>query len=57
MITLGAACLFLALLVAVYAALAALVGTRGDRRYADSARRAVYGFAVLLTICVVVVDE
>jgi len=55
-ITLGAACLILALLVALYAVAAALMGTRGDRRFADSARRAVYAFAVLLTICVVVIE-
>ncbi|HXF00040.1 MAG TPA: heme lyase CcmF/NrfE family subunit [Solirubrobacterales bacterium] len=56
MITLGAACLILALLVALYGAVAALVGTRGDRRFADSARRATYAFAGLLTICVVVIE-
>jgi cytochrome c-type biogenesis protein CcmF len=56
-ITLGAACLFLALLVAVYGIVAALLGaTRGNRRFTDSARRAVYAFAVLLTICVVVIE-
>ena len=49
MITLGAACLYLALLVAVFGAVAALFGTRGDRRFTDSARRAVYAFAALLT--------
>ena len=31
MITLGAACLYLAALVAVYGVVAALCGTRGDR--------------------------
>ncbi len=56
MIALGAACLLFALLVAVYGVVAALAGTRGERRFTDSARRAVYGFAVLLTICVVVVE-
>ena len=56
MITLGAACLILALLVALYGGVAALAGTRGDRRYTDSARRAVYAFAALVTICVVVVE-
>ncbi len=56
MITLGAACLYLALLVAVYGAGAALWGTRGDRRFTDSARRAVYAFAALVTVCVVVVE-
>ncbi|TMK74446.1 MAG: heme lyase CcmF/NrfE family subunit [Actinobacteria bacterium] len=56
MITLGAACLFLALLVAVYGVIAALCGTRGDRRFTDSSRRAVYAFGALLTICVVVIE-
>ncbi len=56
MITLGAACLVLALLVALYGVVAALAGTRGERRFTDSARRAVYAFAVLLTICVVVIE-
>src|SRR5437773_3141139 len=56
MITLGAACLVLALVVAVYGAVAALCGTRGDRRFTDSSRRAVYAFAALLTICVIVIE-
>ena len=56
MITLGAACLFLALLTAAIGILLALVGTRGDRRYVDSSRRAVYAFAALLTICVIVIE-
>ena len=56
MIPLGAACLILALLVAIYAAGAALAGTRGDRRLVDSSRRAVYAFAALITICVIVVE-
>ncbi len=56
MITLGAACLVLALLVAIYGVGAALAGTRGEGRFTDSARRAVYAFAALLTICVVVVE-
>jgi cytochrome c-type biogenesis protein CcmF len=55
-ITLGAACLVLALLVAVYGAGAGLAGTRGERRFTDSARRATYAFAALLTICVIVVE-
>src|SRR5918911_3020662 len=56
MITLGAACLILALVVSVYALVAALAGTRGDRRFVDSSRRAVYAFAALLTVCVVIVE-
>ena len=57
MITLGAACLFLALVVALYGIAAALLGaTRHNRRFTDSARRAVYAFAALLTLCVIVVE-
>jgi cytochrome c-type biogenesis protein CcmF len=56
MVTLGAACLILALVAAVYGVVAALCGTRGDRRFTDSSRRAVYAFAALLTICVVVIE-
>src|SRR6476620_1262987 len=56
MITLGFACLILAFALAIFAAVAALIGTRGDRRFVDSARRAVYAFAALLTICVVVIE-
>src|ERR671922_748519 len=56
MITFGAACLILALLVSIYAMVAALAGTRGDRRLVDSSRRAVYAVAALLTICVVVIE-
>ena len=56
MITLGAACLILAFALAIFAAVAALIGTRGDRRFVDSSRRAVYAFAALLTICVVIIE-
>ena len=56
MITLGAACLIFAFVVAIFAALMALVGTRGDRRFVDSSRRAVYAFAALVTVSVVVVE-
>ena len=56
MITLGAACLILAFALSIYAGVAALAGTRGDRRHVDSARRGVYAFAALLTICVVIVE-
>jgi cytochrome c-type biogenesis protein CcmF len=55
-ITLGAACLILAFAVAIYAAGAALLGTRGDRRFVDSSRRAVFAFAALLTVCVVIIE-
>jgi cytochrome c-type biogenesis protein CcmF len=55
-IVLGAACLVLALLAALYAIGAALAGTRGDRRWVDSSRRAVYAVAALLTAAVVIVE-
>ena len=56
MIVLGSACLILALVAAVYAVGAALAGTRGDRRWVDSSRRAVYALAALLTLAVVIVE-
>src|SRR3954453_2261975 len=56
MITFGAGCLILAFAVAIYSGIAALLGTRGDRRFSDSARRGVYAFAILLTICVVIIE-
>ncbi|MGI8461695.1 MAG: heme lyase CcmF/NrfE family subunit [Solirubrobacterales bacterium] len=56
MVTLGAACLVLALVTAVVACGLALAGTRGDRRYVDASRRAVYGLCALLTICVVILE-
>jgi cytochrome c-type biogenesis protein CcmF len=55
-IELGRAALALALLTALYAAGAALIGRRGDRRWVDSSRRAVYSLCALLTICVVVLE-
>src|SRR5918996_1133816 len=56
MIVLGSACLILALVAAMYAVGAALAGTRGDRRWVDSSRRAVYALAALLTLAVVIVE-
>src|SRR5947208_6499009 len=56
MITFGAGCLILAFCVAIYSGVAALIGTRGDRRCVDSARRGVYAFALLLTVCVVIIE-
>ena len=56
MITLGFACLILAFALSIFAAIAALIGTRGDRRFVDSSRRAVYAFAGLLTICVIIIE-
>jgi cytochrome c-type biogenesis protein CcmF len=56
MVGLGAACLVLALVAALAAGGLALAGTRGDRRFVDSSRRAVYGLCVLLTVCVAVLE-
>jgi cytochrome c-type biogenesis protein CcmF len=53
----GSALLAAALLAALFAAGAAFYGGRsGDRRWVDSARRAVYAMAGLLTIAVVLVE-
>ena len=56
MVGLGAACLIAALFAAAAAGVLALAGTRGDRRYVDASRRAVYALCALLTICVVVLE-
>ena len=53
---LGAAALVSAFLCALYAGWAALAGRHGDRRYTDSARRAIYAMAALLTLCVVCLE-
>jgi cytochrome c-type biogenesis protein CcmF len=55
-IGLGRAALALALLTAIYAAIAALIGRNGDRRWVDSSRRAVYALCALLTVCVLVLE-
>jgi cytochrome c-type biogenesis protein CcmF len=56
-IELGVACLAGGLIAFLYGAGAALYGgfTR-DRRWVDSSRRSVYAAAVLLTVCVVVLE-
>ena len=54
MVALGAACLIVALPVAAYAVVAALLGRNGDRRWVDSSRRAIYALCALLTIAVLV---
>ncbi len=56
MITLGAACLVLAVVTAAYSAGAAIAGARGARRWVDSSRRATYALAALLTIAVVILE-
>ena len=54
---LGSALLAAALLCALYAAAAGLYGGRtGDRRWVESARRAVYAMAGLLTTAVVLIE-
>jgi cytochrome c-type biogenesis protein CcmF len=54
--SLGSALLALAFLTAVSAAVVALLGTRGERRWIDLSRRLVYGFFGLLLACVVIVE-
>ena len=56
MATLGGAALALAFLTAVAAAAMALLGSRGDGRWVERSRRAVYLLFALLTICVVVIE-
>ncbi len=53
---LGSAVLALAFLTAGFAAVAALIGRDGKRRWVDISRRALYGLFVLLTICVVLIE-
>jgi cytochrome c-type biogenesis protein CcmF len=54
--SLGSAALVLAFLVAVFAAVAALIGRRGDRRWIDVSRRSVYALCALLTLCVLLIE-
>jgi cytochrome c-type biogenesis protein CcmF len=53
---LGSAALALAFLTAIFAAVAALFGRDGSRRWVDISRRAVYALFVLLSFCVVVIE-
>jgi cytochrome c-type biogenesis protein CcmF len=53
---LGSAALALAFLTAVFAAVAALLGRNGERRWVEVSRRAVYGLFALLTFCVIVIE-
>jgi cytochrome c-type biogenesis protein CcmF len=52
----GSAVLALAFLTAAFAAVAALVGRDGNRRWVDISRRAVYGLFALLTLCVILIE-
>ena len=54
--SLGGALLVLAFLVAVFAAIAALIGRHGNRRWIDISRRSVYGLCALLTACVLIIE-
>ncbi len=56
MLTLGAACLITAFVVALLATGLALVGAGRDQRVVDSSRRAIYGLCALLTLCVVILE-
>ncbi len=52
----GSAALVAALLVAVYAVVAALIGARGDRRWVISSRRAIYSMFGLLVLTAVTLE-
>jgi cytochrome c-type biogenesis protein CcmF len=54
--SLGSAALVLAFLVAVFAAIAALLGRHGDRRWIDVSRHSVYALCGLLTACVLIIE-
>jgi cytochrome c-type biogenesis protein CcmF len=54
--SLGSAALALAFITAIGAAVAALLGRDGNRRWVDVSRRAVYGLFALLTLCVVLIE-
>jgi cytochrome c-type biogenesis protein CcmF len=56
MASLGSAALALAFLTAIFAAVAALIGRDGNRRWVDISRRAVYGLFALLTFCVALIE-
>ncbi|HWW66964.1 MAG TPA: heme lyase CcmF/NrfE family subunit [Solirubrobacterales bacterium] len=56
MASLGSAALVLAFLAAVFAALAALIGRHGNRRWIDVSRRTVYAFCALITACVAIIE-
>jgi cytochrome c-type biogenesis protein CcmF len=52
----GAAALIAALPTAIYCAVAALAGTRGDGRWVDSSRRAMYALCGLLVVSVISIE-
>ncbi|HEX7293084.1 MAG TPA: cytochrome c-type biogenesis CcmF C-terminal domain-containing protein, partial [Solirubrobacterales bacterium] len=53
---LGSAALALAFLAALGAVGTALLGARGERRWVDASRRAVYVLCALLTVCVALIE-
>ncbi len=54
--SLGSAVLALAFLAMVFAAVAALLGRNGERRWVDVSRRTIYVACALLTLCVAVIE-
>jgi cytochrome c-type biogenesis protein CcmF len=54
--SLGSALLALAFLAMLFAAVAALIGRKGDERWVVVSRRTVYGACGLLTLCVVLIE-
>ena len=54
--SLGSAALALAFVASLFAAVAALLGSRGDGRWVLASRRAVYAFCALLTLCVALIE-
>jgi cytochrome c-type biogenesis protein CcmF len=54
--SLGSVALTLAFVATVFAAVAALAGAKGERRWVDVSRRAVYVACGLLTLCVVIIE-
>ncbi|HEX4463109.1 MAG TPA: heme lyase CcmF/NrfE family subunit [Solirubrobacterales bacterium] len=55
-VSFGSVVLTLAFLAMVAAAVAALIGRKGDERWVLVSRRAVYGACALLTLCVVLIE-
>jgi cytochrome c-type biogenesis protein CcmF len=55
--SLGSALLALAFLVAVFAAVAALLGRNGDRRWIDISRHSVYALFGVLAVCVAIIES
>ncbi|MCB0828305.1 MAG: heme lyase CcmF/NrfE family subunit [Solirubrobacterales bacterium] len=43
-------------MTATFGVVAALIGTRGDRRWVDASRRSAYALAALMVICVVAIE-